>query len=220
MKREANLSEISDGRLYGINDMVKADCLDCKGCSDCCSGMGDTITLDPLDVHRIKNGLDIDFAEMLSECVSLNVHEGLIIPSLKMENDKNKCVFLNDSERCDIHAHRPGICRLFPLGRYYEKGTHSYFLQIYECSNKNRTKIKVGKWMDTPDLKQYEKYVDEWHYFILDIQKKIFEIKDTLKIKDINMYILNTFYVMPFSDDRFYEQFYNRLNNAKLKCEC
>ena len=71
MKREANLSEISDGRLYGINDMVKADCLDCKGCSDCCSGMGNTITLDPLDVHRIKNGLDIDFAEMLSECVSL-----------------------------------------------------------------------------------------------------------------------------------------------------
>ena len=31
------------------------------------------------------------------------------------------------------------------------------------------------------------------------------------------MYILNTFYVMPFTDEKFYEQFYNRLANAKAK---
>ena len=42
MRREVTLEEISDGRLYEANDMVKADCQDCKGCSDCCQGMGDT----------------------------------------------------------------------------------------------------------------------------------------------------------------------------------
>ena len=36
MRREVTLEEISDGRLYEANDMVKADCQDCKGCFDCC----------------------------------------------------------------------------------------------------------------------------------------------------------------------------------------
>lgn len=31
MRREVTLEEISDGRLYDANDMVKADCQDCKG---------------------------------------------------------------------------------------------------------------------------------------------------------------------------------------------
>ena len=33
MKRQVNMNEISDGKLYGSNDMVKADCGDCEGCS-------------------------------------------------------------------------------------------------------------------------------------------------------------------------------------------
>ena len=33
MKRNVSLEEISDGKLYTSNDMVKADCGDCAGCS-------------------------------------------------------------------------------------------------------------------------------------------------------------------------------------------
>ncbi|MBD8992317.1 MAG: YkgJ family cysteine cluster protein, partial [Blautia sp.] len=47
MRREVSLEEISDGRLYELNDMVKADCQDCAGCHDCCEGMGDSVVLDP-----------------------------------------------------------------------------------------------------------------------------------------------------------------------------
>ena len=36
MRRQASLEEISDGHLYGLNDMVKADCGGCSGCSACC----------------------------------------------------------------------------------------------------------------------------------------------------------------------------------------
>lgn len=32
MKREIDMREISDGKLYGPNDLVKADCGDCHGC--------------------------------------------------------------------------------------------------------------------------------------------------------------------------------------------
>ena len=43
MRRNVSLEEISDGKLYGSNDMVKADCQDCKGCCDCCTGRGDSV---------------------------------------------------------------------------------------------------------------------------------------------------------------------------------
>ena len=33
MLRNCSLDEISDGRLYEANDMVKADCRGCEGCS-------------------------------------------------------------------------------------------------------------------------------------------------------------------------------------------
>ena len=58
MERQIHsMDEISDGKLYGLNDMVKADCQDCRGCSVCCRGMGNTIQLDPFDICRMEHGL-------------------------------------------------------------------------------------------------------------------------------------------------------------------
>ena len=56
MIRNIDMKEISDGNLYTANDMVKADCQDCKGCSACCRGMGDSIVLDPYDVWQMSAG--------------------------------------------------------------------------------------------------------------------------------------------------------------------
>ena len=66
MRREVTLEEISDGRLYEANDMVKADCQDCKGCFDCCTGMGDSVVLDPLDVWRLSQGLGLSVDQLLA----------------------------------------------------------------------------------------------------------------------------------------------------------
>ena len=53
MRQNISLAEISDGHLYKANDMVKADCGGCEGCSQCCRGMGRSIILDPYDVYRL-----------------------------------------------------------------------------------------------------------------------------------------------------------------------
>ena len=53
MLRNINLNEISDGNLYTANDLVRADCGGCHGCSDCCQGMGDSIILDPYDFYQV-----------------------------------------------------------------------------------------------------------------------------------------------------------------------
>lgn len=216
MKRNVTLEEISDGNLYEANDMVKADCQDCKGCSDCCQGMGDTVILDPLDVHRLCAGLKKSPEELLGSVVELGITDGNILPHLAMRGEQERCVFLNTEGRCSIHDIRPGFCRLFPLGRYYTEEGFKYILQIHECKKKNRSKIKVKKWLDTPDLKQYEKFVLDWHNFLLDVQEVFYETEDETLVKNLNMYVLSRFYYTPYKEEEdFYPQFYVRLEEAK-----
>jgi len=216
MKRDVSLAEISDGKLYEVNDLVKAGCNDCKGCSTCCQGMGNSIILDPLDINRLVDNLNSTFEELLVDKIELNIVDGIIIPNLKMSVLSERCSFLNGEGRCEIHVFRPGICRLFPLGRYYEDHSFKYFLQVHECKKENKTKIKVRKWIDTLDLKSNERFVIDWHYFIDDIQNVIKKMQDDNLIKDINMYVLKNFYMKPFDTNiDFYLQFNGRLKEAE-----
>ena len=217
MKRNIDINEISDGRLYGLNDMVKAGCDDCKGCSDCCHGMGASIILDPLDIYRLQVGTGLDFTGLLNQYLELNVVDGIILPNLKLAGEQEACLFLNNQGRCSIHNYRPGICRLFPLGRIYEDRQVKYFLQIYECSKENRSKIKVKKWLDIPESKKYEDYIIDWHYFLNDVeellQKKAAEEEFC---KNCNMFLLNIFYLTPYNTAQdFYLQFYHRFQEVK-----
>ena len=214
MRREVTLEEISDGRLYDANDMVKADCQDCKGCCDCCKGMGDSVILDPYDVCRLARGLGRNPADLIGTVLELGVSDGNILPHLRMQGREERCVFLNEEGRCSVHAIRPGFCRLFPLGRYYTEENFKYIIQIHECAKKNRSKVK--KWIDTPDLKQYEKFVWDWHQFLLDVQEVFYQTEDTKLIKNLNMYVISRFYTKPYEEAQdFYAQFYERLEEAK-----
>ena len=215
MKREVDLKEISDGNLYGPNDMVKADCGDCKGCSACCQGMGESIVLDPYDVYRLTKGLNLSFEALLEDKIELNVFDGMILPNLKMAGKNEACAFLNKEGRCSVHNIRPGICRLFPLGRVYENGGFQYFLQIHECKNENRTKVKVKKWIDTPDLKQNDQFVLAWHDFVEEIQDKMMQVADDALFKKVNMFLLQQFYIERYHEEDFYTQFDERLKKAK-----
>ena len=220
MKRNIDMNEISDGKLYDINDMVKADCNDCKGCSACCQGMGQSIMLDPLDIYNLTVGLNTTFEQLLAEAIELNVVDGVILPNLKMSGEQDSCHFLNAEGRCSIHSFRPGICRLFPLGRFYENQDFKYFLQIHECKNPNKTKVKVKKWIDTPNLQENKKYILDWHYFIDDVQEKLTHIADDELIKKIDLFILQHFFMEPYHQaEDFYEQFNLRLEKAKKVIE-
>lgn len=216
MEREIDLKEISDGKLYDANDMVKVGCDDCKGCSSCCRGMGESILLDPMDIYRLTVNLECTFEQLLETCIELQVVDGMILPNMKMVGKDERCAFLNENGRCNIHAIRPGICRLFPLGRCYEEGSFRYFLQTHECKKELKTKVKIKKWLDTPNLKQYEEYICQWHYFQKDVQKILKDLSQEMLVKKINMYVLEQFFQKPYDGSKdFYEQFDIRLKLAK-----
>lgn len=223
MERNVDLKEISDGKIYGLNDMVKACSNNCEGCSSCCHGMGDTITLDPLDVHRLKKGLSRSFEELLAQGIHLGVVNGIIRPSLMMTTDNDeRCVFLNAQGWCDIHGFRPGLCRLFPLGRVYEKEGLRYILLTNECYRENRTKVKVRKWIDTPNMAEYETFLIEWHELLKEVQAAVENCTDQARVKEMNMALLQLFYVQDFAcalpnvpENGFYIEFQDRLKEMR-----
>ena len=216
MKRNWDMSEVSDGKFYHRDDLVAAECGDCEGCSACCQGMGESIVLDPYDIYRFTKHFGCRFEELLKDKIELNMTDGVILPNLKMAGDGQRCLFLNEKGRCQIHPVRPGICRLFPLGRIYEDRGFRYFLQVHECKKKDRGMVRVSDWLDTPNLKKYEKFITEWHYFLLDWQELVKNTKDATEQKQTIMYLLMLFFNKPYDvASDFYPQFYQRLDEAK-----
>ena len=81
MEREIDLNQISDGKLYLANDMVRTGCNECAGCSSCCRGMGDSIILDPYDMYSMEQGLGVTFESLMEDKIALNVVDGIILLS-------------------------------------------------------------------------------------------------------------------------------------------
>lgn len=216
MKRNCALEDISDGNLYQREDLVTVSCNGCKGNASCCRGMGTSIILDPYDIFRLTAEGKCNFEELLKDKIELNLVDGIILPNLKMAGEGESCAYLREDGRCSIHTARPGICRLFPLGRVYENGGFHYFLQKNECQNPSKTMMKVSKWLDTPDLPRYEQFVVDWHYFLKEMENFIQSTQEEKLVKTLNMLLLNTFYVRPYDGSReFYLQFYDRLTQVK-----
>ena len=220
MLREVTMEDISDGRIYELNDMVKCDTGDCKDCHKCCGGMGTSIVIDPYDVWRLKKELNLGFENLLQKSyIELNMVDGLILPNLKM-NEKDTCSFLDENGRCSIHAARPGICRIFPLGRVYDENGFKYFVQKGQCAKeRSLAKTKVKKWIDTEDITINQKYILKWHNLIRAVGDKMIELKQSGRgemLNEIAMYILNEFFVKDFDieiNDEKYDSTDTNINN-------
>ena len=217
MIRNVGLEDISDGRLYSENDLVKTDTNNCKDCKKiCCIGMGKTIVLDPYDCFMLSVGTGKTFEQLSDNNIELNVVDGCILPNIRMLKSTDGCSFLNEDNKCSIHGYRPGICRMFPLGRYWEDDEHfHYILQKGECNKDNPTKIKVKKWLGISDIEQYNKYIIMWHRYLTKIQRAMAGLTDE-QIRTLNIYNLKTFYTTGYkSEDTFYDEVAERIESSE-----
>ena len=238
MWREETVGDLSDGRFYTSNDLVKIGTDECRGCSDCCR-MGPVIILDPLDVFELNRFLGQSFEELLNETIELKVIDGLILPVLKLvrgdeksesadpdgvrespdqngaQEDAMVCPYLGADGRCTIHDFRPGICRLYPLGRSWENGDFRYILQVNECTHCTGTKVKVKKWLGIPNLAAYEDFCRAWHE-ILSSAQLLLEGSDPQSSlrSQVCVYLLRQFYLCDWNTDDFYGAFEQRRAQA------
>ena len=213
MEHKVNLEEISDGKLYTKNDLIKLGCDGCSGNSSCCRFAEDTITLDPYDIYQLSAGEGLSFELLYSrELIALAPVQGLLLPHLNFSKETDSCPFLEPDGLCRIHGNRPGLCRLFPLARYFEEDKLYYILQIHECPNPVTPKVKVKNWLGIPNLEQYETFLCSWHELVIGIQKKIAAATDNQTINTVTTVFLKLFYLTPYGKD---EDFYSQFNQRK-----
>ncbi len=176
MLRYEDIQDISDGNIYEPEDEVLLGTGGCKGCSHCCeTDMGKSIVLTPYDIYNLCRASGKSFDELLvGFYIEISMIDGVALPHLKMDKG---CKFLENG-RCLVHTLRPGICRLFPLGRIYQNGDFKYFLQVKECVVQDRTPVTVREWLGIEDLETNSKFINKWHKFLGFEQKKVAEIRE------------------------------------------
>lgn len=186
------------------------------GCSACCRGM-EGLVLNPKDIYNLTVHLGVSFEELMADKIKLQMEDGLILPGLQMNGEEDACAFLDKNGRCSIHSFRPGICRLFPLGRDYEGGRIQYIFLVNGCQKQERTKVKVRKWIAAPDMEKEEKFLLKWHSFQKEARAAAGDGREPEKAKAVNLRILKTFYMTPYDRETdFYSQFEERLEQARI----
>lgn len=206
-------------RLLRSSDMARIATRGCAGCGDCCTGMGDTIHLDPWDVCFLCAATGKSFSAMMNEEIALHVEQGLILPHLQMRRDSGRCPFLGEDRRCGIYEQRPGICRLFPLGRNFDGEGMQYFVVEGGCDMPGKSRVQVSRWLGVKDLARYENFVPRWHYFVRRLQERIRQRGDQAYARELSMRVLRLFYLVPWDPDAFYEQFSGRLERFERSLE-
>lgn len=214
MLREMDLQTQTDGKKYSVNDMVRVGCNDCEGCSECCRVVADTILLDPYDVFRLMKGTQLTMQQLMERYIELGMANGVILPHMKID-EKGGCAFLNERGRCSVHDYRSGFCRLYPLGRLYENGDYSYILLTDQC-DKGRTKVKIKKWLDTPEYEKYHGFIISWHDLLKEYQERFSLNPEDEQMKQTVMSLLTIFYMTPYDlNADFYEQYEERIQGFR-----
>lgn len=197
--------------LYSSNEMARLGCNECSGCSSCCRGMGQSILLDPYDLYQLQTATGQNFAQLMQEKIELHVEDGLILPSIRMQDKGDACGFLNSQNRCSIHNYRPGLCRLFPLGRNYDEKGLRYFQLDDACKIPNRTKVKIKKWLGIDQITKYERFLIDWHDLRRELQTQIMEQQSDAYTQKINVKFLENYYQRPYDVKKdFFDQFRER----------
>ena len=212
MLRNVDLNKITDNRLYTRDDIVNISCDGCRGCSDCCKSVGDSIILDPYDIYNLSKALSRSFADIMEDVIEIRLIDNLILPNILID-EENGCKMLDENGRCKVHDLRPGYCRLFPLGRLYdESGDFKYIHQIHECDYPDKGPALISSWIGIDDLETYEAYIRRWHKFLKKLGEYIGGLDDTRKKEHFAWLPVRVFYEPAYdTSEDFYPQFEKRI---------
>lgn len=215
MEHKVDLNEISDGKLYSLNDTVSLGCDGCHSLTEkakCCHFADDTITLDPFDIYELSC-TGRDFSTLFQQGIlALSPVDAVLLPHLNF-GDAGVCPFLAETGLCRIHANRPGLCRLFPLARGFRENNLFYLKQVHECPMQTGNPVTVKDWLGLADPKEYESFCLTWHQILSSFRTKLSSLKDHDAVTALSTQFLTFFYFAPYSSEApFSEQFAARKN--------
>lgn len=128
-----DIDYIQKNRL-GLDDTFD---FECRQCGKCCHNRYDLI-LTAHDIFRIARHLGIMPLEVIEKNCESYIGDESRIPVVRAKPKLHDgvCPFLR-REKCSVHAAKPVICAVFPLGRVYSSDNEEfYFFQKVPCGDK------------------------------------------------------------------------------------
>ena len=108
------------GQLPVVQGRGAAFSYQCRACSRCCYGR--RIQINPYEIARLSRGLGITTTEVISR---FTVDGGTALAT----RPDFSCTFLGP-KGCTVHADRPLVCRLYPLGRAVDAAGNEAFVKL------------------------------------------------------------------------------------------
>jgi Fe-S-cluster containining protein len=130
--------------------------------NSCCSDVA--ILLSPYDVLRLKNALRMDSTEFLEKytLTMRSKEKGVPALFLRMDPETRKCPFVTESG-CQVYAHRPWPCRMYPLGMAEPKsaqpvpGRFYFLVQEQLCHGHGAGHDRsVREWIDQQGVEAFD----------------------------------------------------------------
>jgi len=125
----------------------------CGRCSRCCFHKG--IAVNPYEVLRLARNQGLSTTEFIRR------HTESAGTLLRQRADGG-CVFLT-AQGCGVHADRPLVCRIYPLGRHISAEDKETFSQIKphpESEGRYGTEGTAGDYLESQGAGEYLKAVD------------------------------------------------------------
>jgi len=108
----ANLPELEEGKTYNFKCYPGIACFNA-----CCTDLD--LVLTPYDILRLRKALDLGSVEFLRQYTTMHMDADTNFPEFRLrmtDSAAKSCQFMTQ-EGCRVYPHRPGACRMYPLGR-------------------------------------------------------------------------------------------------------
>lgn len=136
--------------LPGLRERGSPFSYACQGCGRCCHHK--TIRVGPYEIARLAEVLGTTTTEVIDRYLA---EDGATLRTV----EEDACVFL-DGTRCGVHAGRPLVCRLYPLGWATSSRGGEAFVELEphpETEGVYGEDGTVGDYLETQETAPYER---------------------------------------------------------------
>lgn len=194
-ERALNIFNNLERMKIGLDDTFQ---FDCKTCGKCCIHRDDVL-LHPKDIYNMAKELHLTTEELIEKYCEVYIGQDSRIPivRLKPRGSVHRCPLLKD-RKCQVHDAKPGICKLYPLGRYLvllgktsadiDMDSVQYIFNKPDCKGSEGTETHtVREWLESFGIPVKDEFFIKWQKLVMEMGTVFRKIEKKVSEKTLEM---------------------------------
>lgn len=192
-ERTKNAMESIENRQVKMDDILPFSCTHCGGCCV----QQEEILISPLDLFRLAKELGLTAEQFMDQYAECYIGESSRMPIVRVapKGETRRCPLLKNN-KCSVHAVKPSVCRLYPLGRSlrcepdeqekpdWEKTEVIYFHSGCFCGSQTGHQT-VREWLEEFHLLEDEPFFIQWSRMVMETSQFLRRLEKKIANKEI-----------------------------------